>query len=289
MKTIEKIATGIKPGSKYIVLWDCCSVHKGKNFPAILTDEFPNMILLWVPACCTSVCQPCDVALFAALKSCLRRKQSREQIMEWKRGKDMVPPVPLDMSIGHLREMLAWCVGEVMTQLKDSTKMVANLVESWPRSMGGDMRDPVVIAAGIQNLQRLFPNHEVTGRPTVPVPDGEEPHPQEGDSEDDDAEFSEEEDSRAEPRLMQAPPSSRPAKPPSKMTDETKLMLRQGGWRELVDKLEKLGFKSIADLKTLEEKDNRKLKISVTEMKNFIIFIKKPSAGVRALDGWLGV
>ena len=70
--------------------------------------------------------------------------------MEWKRGK--VPPVPLDMSIGHLREMLAWCVGEVMVQLKDSTKMVTNLVESWPKSMGGDMRDPVVIAAGIENL-----------------------------------------------------------------------------------------------------------------------------------------
>ena len=64
----------------------------------------------------------------------------------------MVPPVPLDMSIGHLREMLAWCVGEVMVQLKDSTKMVTNLVELWPKSMGGDMRDPVVIAAGIENL-----------------------------------------------------------------------------------------------------------------------------------------
>ena len=280
MNEIERIALNIKPGSKYIVLWDCCSVHKGKDFPATLVDEFPNMILLWVPACCTSVCQPCDVALFAALKSCLRKMQSREQLREWKEGKNMVPPVPLDMSIGHLREVLAACVGAVMAHLQASPKMVTNLVESWPKSLSGDMHDPVVLAAGTENLQRLFPNFK------VPLPDGEEPMPNEdhAENEDDDSEFSEED--RDEPRLTQAPPSSRGSlRAPTKMTEETKTILRKGGWREVVGKLEELGFKSMADLKTLEEKDHKKLKLSLTQMKNFILFLKKPS--VAALDDWL--
>ena len=41
----------------------------------------------------------------------------------------------------------------------------------------------------------------------------------------------------------------------------------------------------MADLKTLEEKDHKKLKLSLTQMKNFILFLKKPS--VAALDDWL--
>ena len=91
--------------------------------------------------------------------------------------------------------LLVWCVGEVMIQLKNRSKMLTNLVESWPKSMGGDMHCPEVIAAGITNIPRLFPNHVTTGKSTVPVPDGEKPFPKEGDSDgdDDEAEFSEEE------------------------------------------------------------------------------------------------
>ena len=69
------------------------------------------------------------------------------------------------------------------------------------------------------------------------------------------------------------------------MAEETKDILRKGGWRELVDLLENLGYKSMADLKTLLEKDHKKLKLSVARMRNLVLFINKPS--VRAIDRWV--
>ena len=81
--------------------------------------------------------------------------------------------------------------------------------------------------------------------------------------------------------------SSRPDKAPSKMTDETKLILTKGGWSLKIDKLEILGFKSMADLKTLEEKDYKRVNLSQKEMNNFVLFLQKPS--VMSFEGWFGV
>ena len=84
----------------------------------------------------------------------LKKLQSLEQLREWKAGKTAQPPVPLDLTIGHLRDQLALCVGAVMTFLRGSVKMVNHLVESWKQSLGRDVHDPHVIAAGVVELLR---------------------------------------------------------------------------------------------------------------------------------------
>ncbi len=81
------------------------------------------------------------------------------------------------------------------------------------------------------------------------------------------------------------PPSSRSVCAPTVMDEATQTVLRRGGWRELVDVLGKLDYKSWADLKTLVEKDHKKLKLSVARMRNFVLFVEKPT--VMVLGRWL--
>lgn len=52
------------PGDpKAVCLFDCWSVHKSREFQGELKTKHPNILPLFVPANCTSTCQPCDIAV----------------------------------------------------------------------------------------------------------------------------------------------------------------------------------------------------------------------------------
>ena len=71
----------LSANTKAILLLDCCSVHVGVKTRLKLLDEccetgkFPWLIILFVPARCTSRCQPMDVGWFGIFKPALRARR----------------------------------------------------------------------------------------------------------------------------------------------------------------------------------------------------------------------
>lgn len=65
----QKKQLGLRDDHPAIVILDCWSVHKSESFRTFVERSFPWMHLLFVPACCTSKFQPCDLSLQKAFKS----------------------------------------------------------------------------------------------------------------------------------------------------------------------------------------------------------------------------
>ncbi|QRV79944.1 DDE superfamily endonuclease [Ceratobasidium sp. AG-Ba] len=59
---------GRLPTQKAILILDCWSVHKGEEFLTWMKASHPLIILVFVPAGCTSVAQPCDTRINRILK-----------------------------------------------------------------------------------------------------------------------------------------------------------------------------------------------------------------------------
>src|ERR1700737_3616925 len=59
--------------SNLIWLLDCWSVHKSKEFVAWIKEKHPNILLIFVPANCTSIYQPPDVILQRPFKHGFRK------------------------------------------------------------------------------------------------------------------------------------------------------------------------------------------------------------------------
>ena len=53
---------------KWILLWDVYYVHRLDSILEWVADTYPNCILLYVPASCTSMLQSLDVAVNSVLK-----------------------------------------------------------------------------------------------------------------------------------------------------------------------------------------------------------------------------
>ena len=58
---------------KWVLLYDCYSVHRSHDVLCELKTRFPTLIVLFVPASCTGELQPLDLAFFSIFKSGLAR------------------------------------------------------------------------------------------------------------------------------------------------------------------------------------------------------------------------
>jgi hypothetical protein len=98
-------------GSKLIWVIDCWSVHCSKSFRDWLTKENGDwLVYLFVPACCTSVCQPCDVSLNRPFKAAFRlafQKWAVEVAEEKFRKKDQSP---IKMGAAKMKMKSAECL-----------------------------------------------------------------------------------------------------------------------------------------------------------------------------------
>ena len=54
---------------KWVLLWDCYSVHRSGPLLEVLKSKYPNLILLFVPASCTAELQPLDLSYNFVFKS----------------------------------------------------------------------------------------------------------------------------------------------------------------------------------------------------------------------------
>ena len=94
--------------SNLIWLLDCWSVHKSKEFIAWMKEKHPNILLIFVPANCTSIYQPADVILQRPFKHGFRKAFDIYTIamidkqLEEKEAKD----VKLDFRMSSLKPLL---------------------------------------------------------------------------------------------------------------------------------------------------------------------------------------
>jgi DDE superfamily endonuclease len=67
--------------SKVVVMLDCWSVHRGKDFRDFVEKQYEHCVLLFIPPCCTSKLQVADVALNYPFKV-----RMRQQFEDWTIG-----------------------------------------------------------------------------------------------------------------------------------------------------------------------------------------------------------
>lgn len=64
----KKEELGLSPDQKCILILDCWFGHISDEFRSWVKRMYPWLILLYIPACCTSELQPCDVGVNKILK-----------------------------------------------------------------------------------------------------------------------------------------------------------------------------------------------------------------------------
>jgi hypothetical protein len=99
---------GLEKSSKLIWLLDCWSVQMSKEFISWLKEMFPNILLIFVPANCTSIFQPTDVILQRPFKHSFRQQfdeHTSQDIGKQLEEKD-VHSVKLDTKMSILKPLL---------------------------------------------------------------------------------------------------------------------------------------------------------------------------------------
>lgn len=66
----------LPPDSKMILYIDAWTVHRSKEFRNWIKEDHPEVIVLFVPAGCTGIFQPCDVGLQRLFKHNVKRSAS---------------------------------------------------------------------------------------------------------------------------------------------------------------------------------------------------------------------
>ena len=63
------LAKGYDSAQKMIVLWDVYCRHRDEDLLKMIKEEYANIIVLFVPANLTEICQPLDKVKLANLRS----------------------------------------------------------------------------------------------------------------------------------------------------------------------------------------------------------------------------
>lgn len=104
----QRSQLGLPGWQKGIWEIDAWSVHRSEAFRQWMKDEFPNILIRYIPAGCTGVFQPCDVGIQRILKHSLKRSYHRdvvenilEQLDDGKEQIEVVKSLPIlrDMAV----------------------------------------------------------------------------------------------------------------------------------------------------------------------------------------------
>jgi len=161
---------GLKTDQKAVLILDCWSVHKSADFRNFLRIDYENVILLFVPACCTSKGQVVDLALNWPMKSASIKEfeawLSQQVTGQLDRGL-AINDIKIDLSMSTLRPLIPSMVyAGYKSFVEDKEKVLvgwrrAGLLRAW---------DSAFQRSATMDAARLFPGG---GNETV-VPDGEE-------------------------------------------------------------------------------------------------------------------
>jgi hypothetical protein len=161
---------GLKSDQKAVLILDCWSVHKSAEFRNFLRVEYGNIILLYVPACCTSKGQVVDLILNWPMKSASIKEfeawLSQQVTGKLDRGVALVD-IKIDLSMTTLRPLIP---SMIYVGYKAFVEEKEKVLVGWRRA--GLLRawDPLFRRSATMEAARLFPGG---GNETV-VPEGEE-------------------------------------------------------------------------------------------------------------------
>ncbi|KAL3676233.1 hypothetical protein R1sor_026181 [Riccia sorocarpa] len=125
---------------KMVLLLDCWAVHRGKEFRAFMERNHPYVLLLYVPAGCTSIYQPADVAIQRPLKARFARNYHEWAIEQVKLSLDAdVEPTgtKFDVSIGTLRAKACEWMWNAHVHVADNSDLIrlgwsdCGLLDAW--------------------------------------------------------------------------------------------------------------------------------------------------------------
>ncbi|VDC03846.1 unnamed protein product [Peniophora sp. CBMAI 1063] len=105
--TRNKAAHNYPKDQECIVLLDCWSVHRSREFRAVVRRRWPWICLCYVPGGMTGLAQPCDVGIQRPYKLAIRQGQQQHIInetLQHLRSGAVATAIRLDNRIGTLRD-----------------------------------------------------------------------------------------------------------------------------------------------------------------------------------------
>jgi hypothetical protein len=140
-----------------------------QNFRDYVSQRYPWLRLLFVPAACTDLAQPADRGMVSWLKANMRQMFNdviSADVMKQLEAGTVPEAVTLDVSAPHLEQLLALAFAKALSELPRET-----VIHCWaPLQAAYDNMD-ALHAKAAQDLLRLFPNM----RTHVPTNTEEEP------------------------------------------------------------------------------------------------------------------
>jgi hypothetical protein len=130
-KTRKKL--NLSKDQRWLWLLDCWSVHRSKEFRLWLQENYPYLILIYIPGGMTGDAQPCDVALQRLFKSGVTVRfngwcveQTTKQLAEG----TPATKIKLDLGLKSIRDVTQCWMLEAM---EDAAKSKAELLAGWER------------------------------------------------------------------------------------------------------------------------------------------------------------
>jgi hypothetical protein len=169
------IAKGCDVDSTYwVLLWDVHCTHRDEEVLSTLKAEIPNLIILFIPANLTSVCQPLDLSFNQPFKGIIKRaaakwmiKQVGGQVSQGCQGEEV--SIPLSKKVltpffcEWIVEAVTWGRDDVSLDVIKSGWQKAGLLTAW---------DPVQKSSLLLEGQRLAAENKLwvmTNNKEVPV------------------------------------------------------------------------------------------------------------------------
>lgn len=105
MPYLEKqfAASGV---NKAVLLLDCWGVHLAEDFRAWVAETYPQVVILYVPAGCTPIGQPCDIAVQRPFKHSITKafnEWGMNSIILQMRAGAKVEELSMDLRISNIK------------------------------------------------------------------------------------------------------------------------------------------------------------------------------------------
>jgi hypothetical protein len=151
----KKAELGYAPDHACILQLDAWSVHRSVAFRQWIRDEFPWIVLDYIPANCTGIWQPCDVGTQRPFKQAIRRAQLEDMVAETQdrlnRGGSPAD-VHLDKKIGVLRDRsVRWFV-----EAFDTIQNPKLILKTWERCSVGAFNLSFESVTSSEAIDELF-------------------------------------------------------------------------------------------------------------------------------------
>lgn len=166
--------------SKMILYLDCWTIHRSKEFCEWIAATYLFIILLFVPANCTGIFQPCDVGLQRLFKQSVKQSASQFFVkhVQDERLKGIAPgKIRFPIKLGQLRDQTpTWCttgvdfLNSISKNDGDNSSIGAS---AWRNCRAGPWNlsyDCITSTAAINEWFRLSPEYRAKIEGNQPFP-----------------------------------------------------------------------------------------------------------------------